>query len=179
MTDRPGRRGDVRFRREALRVRRTCRRAGTTVRQVSGPPKRVQKALAYVTRGDDLLVFRHRDHPLHDVGVQVPAGTVRPGESPQQAVVREVVEETGLTSLQLVAALGAVDYDVRPGRPEVHERHFFHFAAPPDSPHEWLWHEDHDGLLPPTAFLYWWLPIDKGHVLAAGMGALLSRVDTT
>lgn len=143
---------------------------------MSQPAQRVQKAFAYVTRGDDLLVFRHRDHPLNEVGVQVPAGTVRHGESPQEAAEREVQEETGLTTLLLVAPLGTADYDVRPGRPEVHERHFFHFAAPLDTADEWLWHEDHDGLQEPTAFLFWWLPIQKGHVLAAGMGALLSRV---
>lgn len=144
---------------------------------MSGRPERVQKAFAYVTRGDELLVFRHRDYPLHEVGVQVPAGSVRQGESPQQAAVREVQEETGLTNLLFVASLGSVDYDVRPGRPEVHERHFFHFAAPPDTPDDWVWCEAHDGLQEPTAFIFWWLPIKKGHVLAAGMGALLSRVD--
>lgn len=45
-----------------------------------GEPVRVRKVLACITRGPDLLVFRHRDHPLEVVGVQVPAGTVRAGE---------------------------------------------------------------------------------------------------
>ena len=33
-----------------------------------------RKVLAYVTRGDELLVFRHRDFP--EAGLQVPAGTM-------------------------------------------------------------------------------------------------------
>ena len=139
-------------------------------------PLRVRKAFAYVTRGDQLLVFRHRDHPLELMGVQVPAGTVRPDEAPQDAAVREVEEETGLRTLELVSFLGCEDYDVRPGRPEVHERHFFHFRAPDDAPDAWEWHEQHDGFQEPTAFAFWWLPLEQGHVLAAGMGALLSRL---
>ncbi len=140
------------------------------------PPCRVRKAVAYITRGDDLLVFRHRDFPLEEVGVQVPAGTVRAGESPEQAAVREVAEETGLTTLQFVRYLGGLDYDMRPDRREVHERHFFHFIASGDTADSWLWHEEHDGARHPTAFLIGWLPQAKGHVLAAGMGALLSRI---
>lgn len=142
----------------------------------SSPQARVRKAFAYVTRGDDLLVFRHRDYPLHEVGVQVPAGTVRPGESPEDAATREVREESGLAELRLVRLLGVADWDLRPGKPEVHESHFFHFVAPQDSPDKWTWHEEHDGLREPTAFLFWWLPLTKGHVLAAGMSALLSRI---
>lgn len=108
----------------------------------------------------------------------MPAGTVRTGESPEAAVVREVQEETGLTNLRLVRHLGCAEYDVRPSRQEVHERYFFHFVAPQDAPDEWLWHEHHDGLQEPTAFQFWWLPVADGHVLAAGMGALLGSLNS-
>jgi 8-oxo-dGTP pyrophosphatase MutT (NUDIX family) len=137
---------------------------------------RVPKVVAYVTRGDALLVFRHRDLPLVEVGLQVPAGTIEHGEPPQEAAAREVEEETGLTGLLLAAYLGAADYDVRPGRPEVHERHFFHFIAPPETPDEWTWHEEHDGLQEPTTFSYFWLPLRNGHVLSAGFGVRLAEV---
>ena len=44
------------------------------------------KVLAYVTRGDELLVFRHRDFPA--AGLQVPAGAIEEGEDPQDAALR-------------------------------------------------------------------------------------------
>ena len=139
-------------------------------------PVRVVKALAYITHGEDLLVLRHRDVPLNRVGVQVPAGTVRAGERVEDAVLREAVEETGVEGLRLVSLLGVVDYDVRPARAEVHERHVFHLLAPDVVEQEWVWHELHDGLRPPTAFVLSWLPVRLGHVLAAGMGVFLHRL---
>jgi 8-oxo-dGTP pyrophosphatase MutT (NUDIX family) len=62
------------------------------------------KVTAFVTRettgGRELLVFRHPN-----AGVQLPAGTIEPGESPEDAVLREVWEETGLTSVEVVRCL--------------------------------------------------------------------------
>ena len=76
----------------------------------------VEKVLAYVTRGDELLVFRHRDFP--DAGLQVPAGTVQDGESPDVAVLRELREESGLTDAAIVSRLGRYRYDMAPHRHE-------------------------------------------------------------
>ncbi len=64
----------------------------------------VEKVAAFVTRdsrpGDansrELLVFQH-SNPL--AGIQIPAGTVEIGESPLDAVLREVTEETGLQTI--------------------------------------------------------------------------------
>ena len=65
------------------------------------------KVLAYITRERDgrreLLTFTHRDHP--EAGVQVPAGTVEPGQAIEAALFREIREESGLTNLQLVHKL--------------------------------------------------------------------------
>jgi 8-oxo-dGTP pyrophosphatase MutT (NUDIX family) len=144
---------------------------------MSADPSRIVKAVAYVTRGTELLVFCHRDVPMTQTGVQVPAGTVRDGELPDQAAVREVAEETGRSDLQLVRALGTAEYDIRPTRHEIHERHFFHFVASDDVPGEWVSFEEHDGLQPPTALLFSWLPIADGHVLAGGMGAMLHSLE--
>jgi len=66
------------------------------------------KVTAFVTRpsprGRELLLF---EHPY--AGVQIPAGTVEPGETPRQAALRETAEETGLAEVTLLAGLGTRD----------------------------------------------------------------------
>lgn len=81
----------------------------------------VGKACAYVTRADgDLLAF---EGPGHD-GLQIPKGTLEAGETPREAVFREVREETGLGALAGVRHLASDVWRRRPGRRYV--RHFFH-----------------------------------------------------
>jgi hypothetical protein len=41
------------------------------------------KVLCYIVRDGQLLVFRHADYDLEHVGIQVPAGSIRHGESPE------------------------------------------------------------------------------------------------
>lgn len=53
-----------------------------------------RKVLAYITYNDKLLVFTHRDAP--EAGVQVPGGTVEPDESIEDALYREIAEESGI-----------------------------------------------------------------------------------
>lgn len=66
------------------------------------------KVTAFVTRtgpgGVELLFFQHPN-----AGVQLPAGTVEEGETVEQAVLREVFEETGLTQVRLVQQIGLRD----------------------------------------------------------------------
>lgn len=68
----------------------------------------IEKVTAFVVRqtgsGRELLLFHHPS-----AGVQLPAGTVEPGESPLAAVLREVAEETGLPAAGPVQYLGATD----------------------------------------------------------------------
>ncbi|MES0883597.1 NUDIX hydrolase [Roseibium sp. SCP14] len=52
------------------------------------------KAYVYLTCGTDLLVFDEPDTPY--LGMQVPGGTVDPGESFLHGAMREFREETGL-----------------------------------------------------------------------------------
>jgi 8-oxo-dGTP diphosphatase len=102
-------------------------------------PKR--KAFAYVTHHDPLhghrlLVFSHPNAP--EAGIQVPAGTMRPDESPADAVLREAHEETGLANLVLVSFLGEQIRDMSEfGRGEIHHRHFFHIRCIGEPPAVW------------------------------------------
>lgn len=83
------------------------------------------KVFAYITHGNRLLVFRHPFEP--EAGIQVPAGTLEPGESPEDGVMREACEETGLAELTLDGFLGEQERDMADfGRNEVHHRRFYH-----------------------------------------------------
>lgn len=48
-----------------------------------------------VTDEDELLLVRQYRHPVRDWTLEVPAGSVHDGESPQEAAARELAEETG------------------------------------------------------------------------------------
>lgn len=139
-----------------------------------------EKVYAYITQGDQLLVFRHVDAP--EAGIQVPGGTVQPGESLPEAVLREAFEETGLADLDIVAELGdtwpVMDREVHPDA--VHHRHFFQLRCADLLPATWR-HEERfpsDGS-PPMMFEFIWMPLtEASEVLIAEMGALahLARV---
>jgi 8-oxo-dGTP diphosphatase len=89
-----------------------------------------------------LLVFSHPLSP--EAGIQVPAGTMRDGESPEDAVLREAREETGLDRLTIVGLLGRQEFDARPlGRDEIHDRWFFHLTCDEETPDQWR-HGEHD-----------------------------------
>lgn len=68
-------------------------------------PDIVEKVTVFITRpapdGHHLLLFEHPN-----AGIQIPAGTVEFGETPEAAAVREAAEETGLTALTLRRTLG-------------------------------------------------------------------------
>jgi 8-oxo-dGTP pyrophosphatase MutT (NUDIX family) len=68
--------------------------------------KTIEKVTGFVTRamptGIELLLFHHPH-----AGIQIPAGTMNPGESPAEAVTREIAEETGLVDITISQYLGA------------------------------------------------------------------------
>ena len=73
----------------------------------------LEKVTAFVVRtgalGRELLVFKHPT-----AGIQLPAGTVEPGEPVEKAVVREVWEETGL-QVRIVRKTGVEEKDAPKG----------------------------------------------------------------
>jgi 8-oxo-dGTP pyrophosphatase MutT (NUDIX family) len=140
------------------------------------------KVLAYVVRpgasgGLELLVFTHRDQP--EAGLQVPAGTIDHGESPEVAVLRELAEESGLTGLPITAMIDRYTW-VHPATGNRHHRHVFRLDAGSDLPANWnhiaLGSAEEEGL----TFCFRWMPHveavaqlsgDQGRSLAFLQGA--------
>ncbi len=117
------------------------------------------KVLAYITRRHlgrrQLLVFDHRDHP--DAGTQVPAGTVEPGEPVEQALWREVAEESGLRPEQLrfgrkLAEQAEAEWD--------QIRHVFHLEAAAALPETWEHRVAGSGEDAGLVFVYRWADLD-------------------
>ena len=128
-------------------------------------------------------MFSHPDAP--EAGIQVPAGTMRPEESPAEAALREAYEETGLPDLELAAFLGEQLRDMTEfGRDEMHHRHFFHVRCLGEPPAVWRHYErdpDDGGPEPPLFELFWARLPDGVPDLIADHGimlpALLARLN--
>ena len=106
-------------------------------------PTPKKKVFAYITHGNRLLVFSHPNSP--EAGIQVPAGTLNPGEHPEVGVLREAFEETGLSNLRVVRFLGEQVremFDFNLGG-EIHHRYFYHLRYEGNSPEVWQ-HEERD-----------------------------------
>ena len=132
---------------------------------------KVDKVLAYVVRDGYLLVFKHKDYSREEVGVQVPAGTTNQGESAEEAVMRELKEETGFSSFKIVSKLGINEYDITPYRNEIQSRHFFLIESTEDLPERW------DGRESNIVFEFFWIPLKNAHVLQSGQGSMINKIE--
>jgi len=133
-------------------------------------------AVAYITHAERLLVFRHLDFP--EAGIQVPAGAVKDREEPDEAVMREAVEETGLNGLRLQSFLG----DERlspPGWDEVHHCFFYHLTCDVVPPTRWR-HDERDpadGSPGPITFEFSWVGLrDELPTLSGGQDAMVPKL---
>jgi 8-oxo-dGTP pyrophosphatase MutT (NUDIX family) len=137
-----------------------------------------RKAFAYITHNDRLLVFVHPHVP--EAGIQVPAGTLKPGERPEAAVMREAVEETGLAELKLTGYLGEARRDMSDfGLDEIHHRTFYHLRCESDPPERWQHYETDlpDGDAEPILFEFFWARLPHGVPdLIADHGSMIPRL---
>ena len=137
------------------------------------------KAFAYITNRNRLLVFIHPFAP--EAGIQVPAGTIKANERPEEAVLREAFEETGLSGLVVDTFLGEDERDMSDfGRDEIHHRRFYHLRCEGDPPATWR-HEEHDSpadpKLVPIIFEFFWAPLPHDvPPLIAGHGQMIPQL---
>jgi len=144
---------------------------------LSQPPF-ARRAVAYITHGDRLLVFRHTRHP--EAGIQVPGGKIEPGETPEAGALREACEETGLEGLQIESYLGRYDLDLAPyGRQGTLRMFYYHLTCDGQPPERWLHYElaPSDGTPAPIEFeLYWVRFPDEVPTLVGEQGLLLHKL---
>ena len=140
-----------------------------------------QKVYGYILRstraGSQLLVFQHVDFP--EAGIQVPGGTVEPGEAPIDAALREAQEETGMNGLAIHQALGTVWRDMRGlGVQEVHHRRYYQMRCPEQVQETWIANEEtpSDGSEGPIALRFFWVSLESVPVLLGGMDEMLAKV---
>jgi len=128
-----------------------------------------QRATAFVTDpAGRLLVFDHVDEP--GAGTQVPAGGIRAGEHPSDAVLRELAEESGITDGRLVRKLGEgwryADHGQVPEEIAEQVQHVFHLSLEgPTSPETWDWDECGDGDVVLHRFRLRWVDLDEARAV--------------
>jgi 8-oxo-dGTP diphosphatase len=137
------------------------------------------KVFAYITNRNRLLVFVHPFAP--EAGIQVPAGTVKTNELPEEAVSREAFEETGLSDLIVDGFLGEHERDVSDfGHDEIHHRRFYHLRCEGNPPVTWR-HEERDSSDDPKEvpimFEFFWAPLPHDvPTLIAGHGQMIPQL---
>jgi 8-oxo-dGTP diphosphatase len=138
----------------------------------------VEKVYAYITHGNKLLVFNHTQYP--EAGIQVPGGTVEESERPEDAVLREVKEETGLDKLEIISYLGMQSFEFfRNGQKGIQHRHFFHLRYVGPFIDGWR-HDERtpsDGHPRPIEFEFYWVKFpNEMPELAGEQGVMLHKV---
>jgi 8-oxo-dGTP diphosphatase len=119
----------------------------------------IDKVITYITAQGRLLLFRQPE--ALNAGLQVPGGTVEPGESLEQAALREAFEETGLSDLRLERFLGSALYITRDPPRVQHLRHFFHLSRERAEPTAWRHLEKMpSGEARPIPFELFWEPLE-------------------
>jgi ADP-ribose pyrophosphatase YjhB (NUDIX family) len=109
--------------------------------------------LRTTSRGPELLVFDHRDHP--QAGTQIPAGGVEAGERLHEAAVREVTEETGVGPVTVRASLGVQQ---RPDRPRLTT---FYYATTDEPRDRWFHVVDGEGVDEGLVFDCFFVPVTE------------------
>ena len=118
-----------------------------------------RKVSAYILRkvagsADQLLVFSFAAETY--LPLRLPGGGIYEGESSEQALFREIREETGLLNPQLLRKLGVHSYFKTTTRTNI-ERHNFLLRVPATMPDMWEHRATGQGNDTGKRFLYQWI----------------------
>ncbi|WP_078394158.1 NUDIX hydrolase [Shouchella patagoniensis] len=133
-----------------------------------------KKAYGHITRMNQgekqLLVFRHS---VEEAGIQIPKGTIKSGETPYEAVIREMAEETGLVEFLSVKKVAEDCWKADDGTR--HERFFYEMQIN-TAEDEWTISPTGGGEEEGITFSYFWIFSDDEVELARGHGDYIYRV---
>ena len=120
-----------------------------------------QRVFTYITKQDQLLILDRAEAKY--TLPQIPGGTIKLGELPEFAALREAEEETGLESLVLVRLLGSFEKNLLDiGRDETIIAWFFHLRTNEPTPPSWEHCEsDPSEGVGPIEFQLYWVPISN------------------
>lgn len=138
-----------------------------------------QRVFTYITRAEQLLILEYVDGRY--LQPQIPGGTVKEGELPAHAALREAQEETGLTALQLVKFLGSFQRDLTEiGRDETIVAWFFHLHTDETTPSSWQHFEcDSSEGCGPIEFAVSWVPLSAIPKLGGIDEAMLAELQAS
>ena len=112
----------------------------------------VEKVCPIIIRGNEgiceLLVFRHPQ-----AGIQIVKGTVEPGEGLAEAALRELAEESGVSSITSIEGKGSWFVELTD-----QNWHFFLCSTDEQLPNQWDFFTLDDGGL---TYSFFWFPLDE------------------
>lgn len=118
-------------------------------------------------RGPELLVFRH---PL--AGVQIPKGTIESGETAADAAARELAEESGILTGQVIRQVGWHQFEVGEDDTDAGPRerqvwHTFLMAADAAQRDRWSQRASGSEAEASLVFEFFWLPFEDARAVVA------------
>ncbi|MDX2245838.1 MAG: NUDIX domain-containing protein [Bacteroidia bacterium] len=134
------------------------------------------KVFGYITRMSggmrQVLVYSNRHQP--ESGIQIPGGTVEPGEKEEETLYREIEEESGLVHLRFVGKLGKTIHK-KPLRKETW--HFFQVESLESPAHHWVHRVSSFGKDDGNVYEFFWMPIAEAQKkLAKGQTDFLNQL---
>lgn len=88
-----------------------------------------ERAAVVVVRDDHVLLVRQRRLFLEDLSWEIPGGSINEGETPEQAAMRECLEEAGIRCVSVEPLLR-----FHPGLDTLYNPSFLFLARPADEP---------------------------------------------